>query len=100
MRPPRVRFTVRWLLVAVAMAAVACFGVTMSRRRADHLSKADDYRSVYEASRFEWREFTDAARENQEILDRLTRGGFTDYHDLDPDRSLRPEITLGGLGQP
>ena len=44
MRLKRPRFTLRWMMVGVAVAALCCFHSEMTRRRADYLRRARVFR--------------------------------------------------------
>jgi hypothetical protein len=97
MRLPRVRFTVRQLMVAVAVVAMLLFSGIMLRRRSDFLEKAEECQSEYENHWAAWREFSDVACYYRVRLDRLQRGKFSDHRDLDPERNLGSDLTLPEL---
>jgi hypothetical protein len=94
---PRVRFTVRQVMMSVAVVATLLFSGIMLRRRADFVEKAENCEASYEVHRHDWQEFHDAAEENRGTLDRLQRGEFSDHRDLDPDRHLGSDLSLPEL---
>jgi hypothetical protein len=94
---PRVRFTVRRMMVVVAVVAMLLFSGIMLRRRSELLEKAEECQTQYENHWSTWREFSDAADWNRDRLNRLMRGKFSDHRDLDPERYLGSDLSLPEL---
>ena len=95
MRLPRVRLTVRWLMVAIAITALALGGIMMGRKRGEYLQRARVFGMIEEEARALVEELH-SEKESAEILARFERQAIEE-HRTEPDPFLRPPIPLADL---